>query len=61
MQIDSITSISFSSVGNEDIKVLEKNEDDEKPLICPNFIVVDLKARITLLEPQFFFLFSIYL
>jgi hypothetical protein len=52
MDIGSITSISFSSSGNYNSQILDNKEDDEKPLICPDFIVVDLEARITLLKPR---------
>jgi len=39
---------------------LENKEDEEKPLLCPEFIVVDLEARITLLKPRYFSLYSLF-
>lgn len=55
MDIGPITSVSFSSTGNYNSQILEKQEDEEKPLVCPEFIVVDLEARITLLKPRYWF------
>ena len=55
MEIGSITSVSFSSVGNYNSQILDKKEDDDQPLLCPDFIVVDLQARITLLKPKYLF------
>ena len=52
MEIGSITSVSFSSTSNQNSKILDNKEDEEKPLLCPDFIVVDLEARITLLKPE---------
>jgi len=39
---------------------LDNKEEDEKPLICPDFIVVDLEARITLLKPRYFLIYPVY-
>jgi hypothetical protein len=52
MDIGPITSVSFSSSGNYNSQILENKEDEEKPLLCPDFIVIDLEARITLLKPR---------
>lgn len=52
MDIGPITSVSFSCTGNYNSQILENKEDEEKPLLCPEFIVVDLEARITLLKPR---------
>lgn len=54
MNIGPITSVSFSSTGSYNSQILDKQEEEEKPLICPDFIVVDLEARITLLKPSLF-------
>ena len=55
--VGSITNISFSNVWpNEDYNYQknDKQDEDDEHFVCPDFIVVDLDAKITLLQSSFF-------
>lgn len=60
IDIGSITSISFSNDSSYQSDSLQlkdnddKDEESNKPLICPDFIVVDSDAKITLLKASLF-------
>lgn len=59
IDIASITNISFSSESfqeNDSIRLGgdEDTDDKEKPFVCPDFIVVDSEAKITLIKCTLF-------